>query len=203
MSLLQRRPPAPSPEVLVIIGAHRDELAFGERVVAELDPKRFAALRILQGLRGDPPTPDQRASFRDRHHALYLQFLDHVAPHHRLLIDLHSGRDETGQCGDVLCAKHRLLDCVAARAVGLDGRVRCVSLVADTSAIEPPEPPYLIARPEIPEAVWNPSGLTYVGIEAYLRADGSGHRSEWQFAATLVELVADCAASMGARATGR
>ena len=199
MPLLKRPTPVPRPEVLVVIGAHRDELAFGEQATERLDTERFSVLRIPSGLSGDHPTPDQRGAFRRRHHALYLQLLDHVAPHHRLLIDLHSGLNQAGHCGDVLCADHRLLDCIAARAAELDGRVRCVRLVSDTSKVEPPEPPRLIARPEIPEAVWNPRDLTYVGIEVYLRAQGVGDPREQRFAESLLELVADCAASVRAR----
>jgi len=198
MSLLKRLAPAPRPEILVIIGAHRDERAFGERVVAGLDPARFAVLRIEQGIRGDRPTPEGRAAFRDRHHALYLQVLDHVTRGHRLLIDLHAGLDERGPRADVLCAEAKLLTCLASGTIQDEaasaGKVRGVRLVASTNltVLAPETEAWPVARPEIPEAVWNRDDPRYVGVEVYLRRPGDGAPEEWRLAQALIRRIAGC-----------
>jgi len=194
MSLLRRHAPAPPPEILVVIGAHRDELAFGDQVAARLDGTRFGLLRIPQGLSGEHPRPDQVALFRQRHQDLYLQLLDHVAPHHRLLVDLHCGINQAGYYGDVLCADHRLLDCVADHAAELGAPVRCISLVSDTRTLS--RTSHLVARPEIPEAVWNRPSPIYVGLEVYLCDEGSGSQQERRFAESLIGRVADCSESL-------
>lgn len=198
MSLLKRLAPAPRPEILVIIGAHRDERVFGERVVAGLDPARFAVLRIEQGIRGDRPTPDGRTAFRNRHHALYLQVLDHVTHEHRLLIDLHAGLDERGPRADVLCADTALLECLASGTVqdelASTGKVRGVRLVASTdlTVLAPEVDVWPVARPEIPETVWNRDDPRYVGVEVYLRRPGDGSPEDWLLARALIQRIADC-----------
>ncbi|EXJ14187.1 hypothetical protein [Imhoffiella purpurea] len=194
MFSLRRPDSAPRPEVLVVIGAHRDELAFGDQVAARLDGTRFDLLRIPQGLSGEHPRPDQVALFRQRHQDLYLQLLDHVASHHRLLVDLHCGINQAGYCGDVLCADHRLLDSVAEHASDLDAQVRCISLVSDTRTAS--RISHLVARPEIPEAVWNRPNPIYVGLEVYLSTEGSGSQQERRFAESLIGCVADCSESL-------
>lgn len=197
-----KRPADPKPPVLVVIGAHRNELAFGECVSEELDPKCFSILRIPQGISGERPRPDQLADFRERHRALYLQILQHVQPGQRLLIDLHHGVDTGALSADVLCADQSLLGCVSARHHASEddgqGTIRCVRLVPDTApaalVTEYPSS-LLVARPEIPEAVWNSSDVLYVGIEIYLSGDGAGTEEEHQFARTLLAQIADCAFS--------
>jgi len=189
------------PPTLVVIGAHRDELAFGDGVVAGLDAARFAVLRIPKGLTGQRPRPEEREQFRHRHHELYRQILEHVAEPQRLLIDLHAGIDHRGFCADILCADPQVLQCIAsqrhAREAGPDqaGRIRCVQLVADTAlaALEPScERSWTLARPEIPDSVWNRADLLYVGIEVYLRRRGAGTAAEWAFARQLVDAVTEC-----------
>jgi hypothetical protein len=189
-----------SPQTLVVIGAHRAELAFGERVAALLDPSRFSVLRIAEGISGRRPRQDEVESHRRRHRELYLQILTHVAPRQHLLIDLHTGIDESRRSADVLCADRSLLDCVAARLESREGAdraaVRCIGLIGDTA---PPDAgqakpeSWAVARPELPEKVWNRGDPRYVGLEVYLSREGPGTESDWAFAHGLLETIASCA----------
>lgn len=105
----RKHPHAP---VLLVVGVHREERAFGERVAARLPAARFDLLRIEHGLSGRRPGPDQLDACRRRHRALYEQILEQIKPDHRVVLDLHSGFDEAGFCADVLCADTELLRCI-------------------------------------------------------------------------------------------
>lgn len=188
-----------TPQTLVVIGAHRAELAFGERVAALLDPSRFSVLRIAEGISGRRPRQDEVESHRRRHRELYLQILAHVTPRQHLLIDLHTGIDESRRSADVLCADRSLLDCVGARLESREDAdrdaFRCIRLVGGTA---PPDAghgsdPWAVARPELPERVWNRGDPIYVGLEVYLPREGPGTESDWTFAHGLLETIASCA----------
>ncbi|MBK1700309.1 hypothetical protein [Thiococcus pfennigii] len=187
-----------TPAALVVIGVHRDELAFGERVVQGLDTAHFAVLRIPEGLLGQRPRQDQFEQHLRRHHALYSQIHDQFVPGQRLLVDLHSGLDRRGRCADVLCADPRQLGCIATRTAVADpagGTVRAIQLIADTALPELREAgvrPWPVARPEIPEAVWGAAEPLYVGLEVYLRRPGTGTPGDWAFARCLLATIADC-----------
>jgi hypothetical protein len=188
-----------TPQTLVVIGAHRAELAFGEGVTALLDPSRFSVLRIAEGISGRRPRQGEVESHRRRHRELYLQILAHVAPRQHLLIDLHTGIDESRRSADVLCADRSLLDCVAARLESQEDAdrdaVRFVRLIGD---IAPPDmkqagpETWAVARPELPEKVWNRGDPLYVGVEVYLSREGPGTESDWAFAHGLLETIASC-----------
>lgn len=187
------------PEVLVVIGAHRDELAFGEAVCAQLDPQQFSILRIPQGISGERPRPDQLEDFRQRHHELYLQILDYVEPGQRMLIDLHHGVDTGTPSADILSVDQALLECACAPIESLQSEfqpeVRGIRLVPDTAtmALEVnAEPPPLVARPEIPEIVWNRTDFLYVGVEIYLTNGAPGSTEEQLFSSMLLNKIAGC-----------
>jgi hypothetical protein len=96
-------PGAGAPTVL-LIGIHREELAFGRAVARGLDDPGIAVLEIPEGLSGRRPRPDQRFHYETLHRALCLQLLPHLAGHCRLLIDLHTGLDRQGPSADLMCA---------------------------------------------------------------------------------------------------
>jgi hypothetical protein len=186
--------------VLVVIGAHREELAFGEQATDGLDPERFAVLRIPMGISGERPRKDEMALFREQHRALYLQILDYVEPGHRLIIDVHQGVNTDGTAADVLSADHGLLERVgrmpmARRPDGAEA-VRCIELVTSTAyeQVHPDlSPTALVARPVIPEAVWRNADVSYVGLEVYVETEGRCSAAEQAFARSLIEQVGECA----------
>ncbi|SFB63287.1 hypothetical protein [Azotobacter beijerinckii] len=44
-----------TPQTLLVIGIHREELAFGQTVARDVDPAQVAVLEIPEGLSGQPP----------------------------------------------------------------------------------------------------------------------------------------------------
>jgi hypothetical protein len=186
---------------VLVIGMHREELAFGERVAARVDPRMVAVLRVPDGLSGRRPRADERFLYDTRHRELYLQLLPHVLRRYRLLIDLHTGIDERGgPCADVICADAGYLDCVAGPSARGDGRlsgeeVRPVLLMASAGPERrrPGEVDAVFAETTLPRRVWDNSAFTYVGLEVYLSAPGAGAPEAWTFAAVVIDRLTRCA----------
>ena len=114
------------------------------------------------------------------------------------MIDLHQGVDSDSLGADVLCADQTLLQriCTTSSPFRQEERakVRCIHLVPDTAVEELAEagiPNPLVAKPDIPEAVWNHPEALYVGLEIYLSRAGVGSDEEQRFAGTLLKRIAD------------
>lgn len=199
-------PSSLGPTTLLVIGVHRAELAFGDAVATHLDPARCSVLRIPDGLSGRRPRADQREAYRRSHDELYHQILAHLTPAHRLLIDLHTGSDETGGCADVLCHDPDLLARVTtpAHATAAPGpRIRGIRLVAPATAapatadsLHTPRgarpgttASWPIAHPDLPARVWQRADPLYVGVEVYLREEGAGSVAEQALAVALIERI--------------
>ncbi|MGY6277547.1 hypothetical protein [Methylomonas sp. MgM2] len=90
--------------LLLVIGIHREELAFGRAVAEGLNPERIKVLTVPEGLSGRKPLPDQVFNYQTLHRALYLQLLPYVLGRHAVLLDLHSGSDTAGPSADLICA---------------------------------------------------------------------------------------------------
>ena len=189
---------------LLVIGVHREELAFGERVAAMLadsgDLPGLELLRIPEGISGRHPRSDQRFHYELQHRAIYRQIRE-LAGRYRLLIDLHRGSDDEGPCADVICADDRLLACVRKRlaetrdpdiAAGRE-RIRAVRLapggqVATNGA--------MCGRTVIPSDTWNNGEFLFVGLEVYLSADGVGRQEDWRFSARMIATIVACGRSL-------
>lgn len=183
---------------VLILGIHREELAFGEAVAAGLDPARIDLLRIPQGVSGARPTQDQAFYYRANHRELYGQILRQVRGRYDLVIDLHCGIHEPGRCADLFSADPLLLGCAcsaARRSPGVPPNpIRPVLLGgASPSAQDTPVPPPLRARTVIPEAIWNSPRFRYLGIEVFLASPGPGDPQDWALARGLIDAVLGCA----------
>ena len=159
------------PRALLVIGIHREELAFGEAVTAGLDRCRIEVLAIPEGLSGRRPRPDQRFQYDTLHRALYLQLLPHVVGHHDLLIDLHTGLDRRGPRADLICAEAEKL------AGLLEKSPRWPPSAVHASAVrfvrlgrngDPGEAGVYVAETVIPEKIWRNARFLYVGVEDLL-----------------------------------
>ncbi len=200
------------PPIVLLIGAHREELGFGEAVAEQIDRQRIDLLRIPAGISGQRPGPDAIEGYRQRHAELYRQILEHVQPEQQVLIDLHTGFDERLCSADVLCAEPALLRCIEQKASELPAAVgasmRAVRLVAadgDTHGVpssvgrqateSQATEVWPCVRPELPEPVWNAASPLYVGVEVYLAGLSSRAAAEVRFAAAVIKAVGECALS--------
>ncbi|MBK5930773.1 hypothetical protein [Halochromatium salexigens] len=198
------------PPIVLLIGAHREELSFGDAVAEHLDRQRIDLLRIPVGISGRRPGPDAIEGYRRRHAELYRQILEHVQPEQRVLIDLHTGFDERLYSADVLCAEPALLSCIererAECAAASGGDVRPVRLVtADREAPARGLPgdqadawpdAWPRVRPELPVAVYASTAPLYIGVEVYLAAPSRAASAEARFAAAVIAVVGDCGLSV-------
>ena len=172
------------PATLLVIGIHREELAFGQAVAVGLDPASVQVLVIPDGLSGRHPRADQRFHWDTLHRALYLQLRPHVRRGHRLLIDLHTGIDQAAPCADLYSRDPARL--TAALAGGRDTLAPPPRLISLGDAVTGPG-----AQTIIPEAVWNDPDCLYVGMEIYLAEPGPGRPAEREYARALIATLAD------------
>jgi len=171
------------PCTLLVIGIHREELAFGEAVAEGLHRGRIDVLRIADGLSGRRPRPDQRFVFEKLHRALYLQLLPHLRVEHGLLVDLHTGLDARGPCADIYT---RDIPGVTALLAGLakpHPAPRLVPLLQKSD--DGPS-----AATVIPPEVWRSPRFLYVGLEVYLPEAGRGRPVDHAYARVLIEALA-------------
>ncbi len=179
--------PLRSPQpTLLVIGIHREELAFGQAVAAGLADAPIDVLTIPEGLPGRHPRPDERFRHDTLHRELYLQLLPH-ARGRRLLIDLHSGIDPQGRGADIYCRVPERLAPLAARPAG-DPPPRLVRLGAAGAGRFPD------GSTIIPAEVWQNPHCLYVGMEIYLPAPGTGSAADRAYASALVRTLATAAA---------
>lgn len=186
----------PGPATLLVIGIHREELAFGERVAQGLDPRKVAVLRIGEGLSGRRPRPDERFHYDTLHRALYRQLLPLVDESTRLVLDLHTGQDLQGPCADLICARpgllaERLADTPFRRS-SAPGTVRILRLGPDRSTdTAGGEGEARVGRTAVPAEVWRNLRFLYVGVEVFLPEAGAGTPEQQDFARRLVTTLAE------------
>jgi hypothetical protein len=172
------------PTTLLVIGIHREELAFGMAVAAGLDSARFDILTIKEGLSGSRPRQDQRFHYDTLHRALYLQLIQHVNDRHRLLIDLHTGLDPAGPCADIYSRDTAHLAACLIRDPAPDPPPRLIPLVRNGSGPS--------AETVIPREIWGNPRFLYLGLEIYLPEAGAGRAVDQAYARGLIEKVGQC-----------
>lgn len=167
-----------SASVLLVIGIHREEFAFGQAVATSLDHSAIDLLSIPEGLSGRRPRPDERFHHDLLHRALYLQLLAHIQPQHRLLIDLHTGLDPRAPLADLYC--------------------RSPEALPNTDHLAPPPRRIALGRPErepgantiVPKEIWRNPRFLYVAMEVYLAESGAGRSAEQDYARALLAALA-------------
>jgi hypothetical protein len=176
--------------VLLVIGIHREELAFGRTVAEGLDPQKIQVLTIPEGLSGKRPLLDQQFKYNTLHQALYRQLLPSVQGRHTLLLDLHTGSDPAGPSADLICADADWRTALTAEIANhpelAKHDVRIVALGSKTTL------PH--AQTVIPKQIWNNSSFTYLGMEIYLPASTEGQLHACNLARELVKVVSKLAA---------
>ena len=184
-------------ETLLVIGIHREELGFGDRVAALLNSDHIQVMRIPKGISHARTGANSLFYYKTLHREIYLQLWQQAKGHYRLLIDLHCGLNDDGRCADIYCRDERLLHCVTRLTshTDLGERLRLVKILAGSEVKHPTE--YsddieVTALTSIPEQIWNSRSLIYVGLEIYLKEEGEGAAEDWHFARDLIEILQNC-----------
>lgn len=185
-------------DTLLVTGIHREELSFGDRVSALVDPARLDVMRIPRGIPQRRKGPGEQFYSSAQHREIYLQVRQQVKDRYRLMIDLHRGLDETGRCADVFCHDESFLRCLGARIEKLPGEynVRLIHIISsDARGVELNDDRVADAKAR----TWIPSKISlsksplYVGLEVYLPTDSDGKEDDWKFAHTLISEIQACA----------
>ena len=193
----------PKATTVLVIGAHREELAFGEQVARALSDLPIEIYRIPLGITGRHPRQDQVFRYRLYHQELYLQLRQQLKDSTRLLIDLHAGQDSQGPAADLYCRDQGFLDCLArarssAAGLGADARIRMIPLVDPGSGAAGRSPggaaPTPVAHALIPRQIWGEEPPLYLAIESYLREPGPGASDDWALARALIQGALQCEA---------
>ncbi len=176
------------PRTLLVVGVHREELAFGEAVAADLDQGLVDVLVIPDGLSGQRPGPHGQFHYEMLHRALYLQLLPYLIDRYTLLIDLHTGRDPFGPGADLICAddalRVELSAMIDSECGAASHEVRIVALGRGAA---------LHARTFLPTQIWRHPAFRYLCIEVYLPDEFEGRAAALRLAQRLVSAAARCA----------
>ncbi len=172
----------------LVIGIHREELAFGKQVVALLAGSGIQVVQIDNGLN------HERSSYRSgfyhstAHREMYLQLHQQLAGKKiNLLIDLHTGINETGRCADILSADTDLLGKMEGLLKGVEERL--YEIIPHDEKSKNKKFSFSVCHTIIPQKVWNSQEYIYAGLEIYLREAGQGFLLDWEYAAGLIHLL--------------
>ncbi len=184
-------------DTLLVIGIHRKELGFGDRVAARIDHRHFDVLRIARGIPQPRRATDERFLSETQHHEIYLQLHQQVKDRYRLMIDLHQGIDPAARSADVFGHDATLMSCLDTRLREGSGQddVRLVRIAADDGVGQAAGRPGLgeaEARTWIPPKVWLCDRPVYVGVEVYLQTENDGDAADWDFTCRLLEDIRAC-----------
>ena len=193
-------------KAIIVIGIHQEELAFGERVVELLDGSGIDVLRIEQGLSSKKPVFDDLFYYTTQHQEIYLQLRQQIKKRCALLIDLHSGINESGACADIFCKHVNMLDCLKTVFKKcsnihspLPGPIRLTRIIEHSEEILDTKirnQGYPVCLTVIPQAVWASKAFIYVGLEIYLPEPNAGTMEDWRFTAEIVESILKCDESL-------
>lgn len=131
---------------------------------------------------------------------LYLQLHQQIPRSYGLVIDLHTGVNESGRFAEIYCHATGLLDAlgrVMQPDFGASRRrpqtVRLLKIVKDTAGSRGAwDGGYPVCRTFVPETVWAGRHYQYVGLEIYLPAGGEGKPEDWQFARKILTCIHNC-----------
>lgn len=179
----------------LVIGIHKKELDFGKQVAAFLSRTDIRIVQIDHGLPQQESFDGKGYYYSTFHREIYLQLHQQVKNKLDLLIDLHTGIDESGRCADIFCSDMHLLARLkktlsksTLRRAGDALSVRLVE-IARASYKGHTLSGFPICHTIIPRAVWKSAKYSYVGLEIYLKESGKGKKYDWEYGAGLVESI--------------
>lgn len=196
-------------KAVLVIGIHREELAFGEKVADILKFSALDVIKIKHGLSSKKPIHDDLFYYTTRHSELYLQLCQQVKRKYNLLIDLHTGVNDTGRCADIFSKSISLLDGLQNTVQNITSKnslqprkIKLIQIIEDAIDLDRPimekvrknvsKNEYDVCHTVIPQAVWSNKYFMYAGVELYLQKPGEGKEEDWRFAAEIIMNIHKC-----------
>jgi hypothetical protein len=184
-------------ETALVIGVHKEELSFGKQVTRLMAESGIHIVTIDNGLSHDRSYYRSGFYHSTAHREMYLQLHQQlVGKKVVLVIDLHTGINETGRCADILSADTTLLERmdVLLKGVGkhifsAPGEERLYEIILPDAKSRNENDSISACHTIIPQKVWNAHEYTYVGLEIYFREAGQGFSSDWEYAAGLIQML--------------
>lgn len=184
-------------DTALVIGIHREELAFGRQVTRLLAESGIHIVQIDNGLSHERSYYRSGFYHSTAHREMYLQLHQQLAGKKiNLVIDLHTGINETGRCADIMSADINLLEKVDVLLKGVEkhtfsapGEERLYEIIPQDEKSTKENGSFSVCHTIIPHKVWNTQEYTYAGLEIYLREAGQGSMSDWEYAAGLIHML--------------
>lgn len=185
--------------VALVIGVHSEELAFGSQVAWKLDSS-VHVVRITNGLSHEKSLYQSGFYYSAAHQEMYLQIHQQLKGKIDLVIDLHTGINDSGRCADILSADTRLLRCMQTTLAAIidhpfspPDEERLYRITSSDERRTEDAPLFPVCHTIIPEQVWNNREYIYAGLEIYLHEPGKGTAGDCDYAFQLIHLLSSCA----------
>jgi len=185
----------------LVVGIHQRERDYGQNVARILSDSGIKILCIHKGL-PQPADFDGNPFYYSAYlREIYLQLHQQIKKEFGLMIDLHTGINETGRCADIFCNNTRLLDTVndllkknTNNDFSADEPVQLIRITEKTSRKKntrhkQPRNIYPICHSVIPKSVWKANKYLYVGLEIYLENPGKGTEADWLYGSRLINII--------------
>lgn len=184
--------------VALVIGVHSEELPFGSQVARKL-AALVHVVRITNGLSNEKSLYQSGFYYSAAHREMYLQIHQQLKGKTDLVIDLHTGINDSGRCADILSADTRLLCCMQTTLAAITdhpfsppGEERLYQITPSDKYRTKDVPLFPVCHTIIPQQVWGNREYKYAGLEIYLQKPGKGTDKDCEYAVQLIHLVGSC-----------
>lgn len=179
----------------LVIGIHREELGFGRKVAAKAGSTVYV-VQIDKGLTHEKSFYRSDFYRSAAHREMYLQLHQQLKGKANLVIDLHTGINESGRCADILSANthllHRMkamLDAIDLHPLSPPGKERLYQITQPDEHRQNKDTVFAASHTIIPQKIWDAHEYTYIGLEIYLHEPGDGSAADSDYAVKLIHML--------------
>lgn len=181
----------------LVIGVHKEELAFGKKVVTLMAESDIHIVQIDNGLSHERSYYRSGFYHSTAHREMYLQLHQQLVGNKvDLVIDLHTGINETGRCADIMSANldllnkmHLLFEGVEKHTFSEPGEERLYKIIKSDERSKQKDGSFSVCHTIIPHKVWDAREYIYTGLEIYLHETGNGFLPDWEYTVGLIRML--------------
>ena len=186
---------------VLVVGVHQRERDYGQNVARILSDSDIKMLCIDKGLPQKTEFDGNPLYYSAYLREIYLQLHQQIKKKFGLMIDLHTGINETERCADIFCSDTKLLDKIdkllrknTNNDFSDDGPIHLIKITEKTSRKKnirrkKPQNIYPICHSGIPKCVWKTNKYLYIGLEIYLQNPGKGTEKDWRYGSWLINTI--------------